>query len=92
MACRGLAIAVLQSPAERFEISGAFLSRMDLAQLGLPRPAIDGVFRCCAVVALPGLRTSAHSASRTTRRTSRGAHVPRRPGPSVLIVNRKSWV
>jgi hypothetical protein len=32
----------------------AFLSRTDLALLGLERRAVDAVFRACPVVALPG--------------------------------------
>jgi hypothetical protein len=32
----------------------AFLSRLDLAALGLPRRAVDAVFRACPVVSFPG--------------------------------------
>lgn len=32
----------------------AFLSRRDLAALGLERRAVDAVFRACPVVAIPG--------------------------------------
>jgi hypothetical protein len=40
--------------AERLERPDAFLSRGDLAQLGLPRRAVDAVFRGCPVVAFAG--------------------------------------
>lgn len=40
--------------AERLLDSEAFLSRTDLRDLGLPRRAIDSVFRSCPVVVLPG--------------------------------------
>lgn len=39
---------------ERLDHPDAFLSRSDLAELGLPRRAIDSVFRACPVVAIPG--------------------------------------
>ena len=39
---------------ERLATPEAFLSRTDLAELGLPRRAVDAVFRACPVVALPG--------------------------------------
>ncbi len=39
---------------ERLGTPDAFLSRTDLAELGLPRRAVDAVFRACPVVALPG--------------------------------------
>jgi hypothetical protein len=42
------------SPEERLQRPDAFLSRSDLAELGLPRRAIDAVFRGCPVIALPG--------------------------------------
>jgi hypothetical protein len=42
------------SPAERLENPAAFLSRSDLAQLGLERRAVDAVFRACPVISLPG--------------------------------------
>lgn len=42
------------SPTERLATEGAFLSRTDLAKLGLERRAVDAVFRHCPVVALPG--------------------------------------
>lgn len=42
------------SPAERLAIADAFLSRGDLAELGLERRAIDAVFRSCPVVGIPG--------------------------------------
>jgi hypothetical protein len=47
-------VSVAQSPADRLEREGAFLSRTDLAELGLPRRAVDAVFRGCAVIVLPG--------------------------------------
>lgn len=40
--------------AERLANPAAFLSRGDLAELGLERRAVDAVFRGCAVVVLPG--------------------------------------
>jgi hypothetical protein len=40
--------------ADRLAMPEAFLSRTDLAKLGLPRRAVDAVFRACPVVALPG--------------------------------------
>jgi hypothetical protein len=40
--------------ADRLERPDAFLSRSDLAELGLPRRAIDAVFRGCPVIAFPG--------------------------------------
>ncbi|MGZ4334746.1 MAG: hypothetical protein ACXVRJ_10815, partial [Gaiellaceae bacterium] len=46
--------AVVTSPAERLEQRDGFLSRGDLATLGLPRRAVDAVFRACPVVAFPG--------------------------------------
>ena len=47
-------MSVVPSPADRLERDGAFLSRTDLAELGLPRRAVDAVFRGCPVVAFPG--------------------------------------
>lgn len=44
----------MTSPAERLDLAGAFLSRTDLAELGLPRRAVDAIFRAVPVVALPG--------------------------------------
>lgn len=41
------AAALLDTP-------GALLSRSDLAELGLPRRAVDAVFRALPVVVLPG--------------------------------------
>jgi hypothetical protein len=41
-------------PAERLRNPAAFLSRTDLADLGLERWAVDAVFRACPVVVLPG--------------------------------------
>jgi len=40
--------------AERLVVADAFLSRTDLAALGLPRRGVDAVFRELAVVVLPG--------------------------------------
>jgi hypothetical protein len=42
------------SAAERLANPEAFLSRSDLAELGLERRAIDAIFQRCPVVALPG--------------------------------------
>jgi len=39
---------------ERLGTPDAFLSRTDLAELGLPRRAVDAVFRELDVVVLPG--------------------------------------
>jgi hypothetical protein len=47
-------VSAIPSPAARLENPDAFLSRTDLAALGLERRAVDAVFRGCAVVALPG--------------------------------------
>lgn len=44
----------MTSPTERLELAGAFLSRTDLAELGLPRRAVDAIFRALPVIALPG--------------------------------------
>ncbi len=38
----------------RLRLPDAFLSRMDLASLGLPRRAVDAVFHGCPVIVLPG--------------------------------------
>jgi hypothetical protein len=47
-------LSAVPSPTDRLERDGAFLSRTDLAELGLPRRAVDAVFRGCAVIVLPG--------------------------------------
>jgi hypothetical protein len=47
-------MSAIPAPAERLQNPDAFLSRGDLAQLGLERRAIDAVFRACPVVSLPG--------------------------------------
>ncbi len=47
-------MAACPAPEERLANPGAFLSRGDLAALGLGRRAINAVFRACPVVALPG--------------------------------------
>ncbi len=39
---------------ERLRLPDAFLSRSDLADLGLPRRGVDAVFRGCPIVSLPG--------------------------------------
>lgn len=44
----------MTGPQERLANPAAFLSRTDLAKLGLERRAVDAVFRACPVVALPG--------------------------------------
>ena len=41
---------------ERLRLPDAFLTRSDLAEVGLPRRAIDDVFRGCAIVSVPGYR------------------------------------
>jgi len=40
--------------SERLQTAGAFLSRTDLAALGLSRRGVDAAFRACPVVVLPG--------------------------------------
>jgi hypothetical protein len=40
--------------SERLRDPQAFLTRTDLADLGLQRRAVDAIFRACPVVALPG--------------------------------------
>jgi hypothetical protein len=42
------------APAERLDRADAFLSRTDLAELGLPRRAVDAIFQACPVVVFPG--------------------------------------
>jgi hypothetical protein len=42
------------SAAELLETPGALLLRPDLRELGLPRKAVDVVFRECPVIILPG--------------------------------------
>ena len=42
------------SAPQLLEREGAFLSRTDLRELGLPRRAVDSAFRSCPVVVLPG--------------------------------------
>jgi hypothetical protein len=42
------------SAADRLANAEAFLSRGDLAELGLERRAVDAIFRACPVVSLPG--------------------------------------
>jgi hypothetical protein len=44
------------SAAELLERPEGFLTRTDLAALGLPRTAIDAAFRALPVVAFPGTR------------------------------------
>lgn len=41
-------------PHVRVERDDAFLSRTDLAELGLPRRAVDAVFGALPIVQLPG--------------------------------------
>ena len=47
-------MSAVPPPQERLERTDAFLSRGDLAALGLPRRAVDAVFRAADVVVLPG--------------------------------------
>jgi hypothetical protein len=42
------------TPSERLVNPDAFLTRGDLAELGLERRAVDAVFRALPVVSLPG--------------------------------------
>ena len=44
----------LLSPSSRLDDRQGFLSRRDLSALGLPRRAVDAVFRACPVVVFPG--------------------------------------
>jgi hypothetical protein len=47
-------VSVRPSASELLNTSGALLTRSDFRALGLPRGAIDAVFRGCPVVVLPG--------------------------------------
>lgn len=47
-------MSAVPKPAKRLLTPDAFLSRGDLAKLGLERRAVDAVFRACPVVVLPG--------------------------------------
>ena len=47
-------MTAIPSSASRLANPDAFLSRTDLRDLGLPRRAIDAVFRACSNVFLPG--------------------------------------
>ena len=47
-------MVVRPSASDRLANQAAFLSRSDLAELGLERRAVDAVFRVCPVVVLPG--------------------------------------
>jgi hypothetical protein len=42
------------SPSERLANDDAFLSRTDLAELGLERRAVDAVFRAVPTIVIPG--------------------------------------
>ncbi len=44
----------MPSPRERLANPDAVLSRTDLSALGLPRRAVDAVFRALPVIVLPG--------------------------------------
>ena len=44
----------MTSPAERLDNPDAVLSRTDLAALGWPRRAVDGIFGALPVVQVPG--------------------------------------
>jgi len=44
----------MTTPSERLADRQGFLSRTDLGALGLPRRAVDAVFRACPVVSFPG--------------------------------------
>lgn len=44
----------MTTPAERLANPDAVLSRTDLGELGLPRRAVDVVFRALPVIVLPG--------------------------------------
>ena len=47
-------VSVRPSASKRLANPDAFLTRGDLAELGLERRAIDAVFRACPVVSFPG--------------------------------------
>jgi hypothetical protein len=47
-------VSARPSPADLLERPGALLTRSDLRELGLPRGAIDAVFRELDVIFLPG--------------------------------------
>ena len=44
------------SPIDLLERPDGFLTRTDLAELGLPRGAVDAIFKALPVVAFPGTR------------------------------------
>jgi hypothetical protein len=48
------AMSAVPSPADRLANPDAHLTRSDLAALGLPRGAVDAVFRRCPVVVFEG--------------------------------------
>jgi hypothetical protein len=48
--------AKAKAVAERLTVPSAFLSRGDLAELGLGRAQVDAVFRRCPVVVFPETR------------------------------------
>jgi hypothetical protein len=45
---------VTSTASERLHVAGAFLSRGDLAALGMSRRCVDAAFKACPVVVLPG--------------------------------------
>jgi hypothetical protein len=47
-------LVVIREERNRARLPGRLLSRRDLAELGLPRRAIDAVFRVVPVIVLPG--------------------------------------
>jgi hypothetical protein len=49
-----LAVSGRAAAADRLAVPGAFLSRGDLAELGLGRAQVDAVFRRCPVVVFSG--------------------------------------
>jgi hypothetical protein len=50
------AVSARPDPETRLETSGAFLTRQDLAALGLGRSSIDAVFAQLDVIVFPGTR------------------------------------
>jgi hypothetical protein len=49
-------VTVRPDPVVLLERADAFLTRTDLTELGLPRQAVDAVFRACPTVHIPGYR------------------------------------
>lgn len=83
-------MVVRPSASDRLANQAAFLSRSDLAELGLERRAIDAIFRALPVVAFPGysrplIRVSDYL-KLLDQSTYRGDGVP--PGSTAADVDR----